>query len=119
MLRSRVISEGVRTCLPGVIVGTYTPEELSEGAPSDTARDDAPAGGVVATVESTVEPASRLPHSVLLDHLAAIDAAATSTDLQRAHGLAYRAAYEADDIAAIKRLDAAKNGAKDRLAGAV
>jgi hypothetical protein len=27
MLSARVISEGVRTCLPGVVVGIYTPEE--------------------------------------------------------------------------------------------
>ncbi|MDE1989016.1 MAG: hypothetical protein KGI82_00985 [Betaproteobacteria bacterium] len=31
MLRSRVISEGVRTCFPGVAVGIYTPEEISDG----------------------------------------------------------------------------------------
>ena len=29
MLRSRVVSEGVRTVYPGVIVGSYTPEEVS------------------------------------------------------------------------------------------
>jgi hypothetical protein len=30
MLRARVISEGVRAVLPGVIVGIYTPEEVSD-----------------------------------------------------------------------------------------
>jgi len=28
MLRSRVVSEGIRTVFPGVVVGTYTPEEV-------------------------------------------------------------------------------------------
>ena len=32
MLRSRVISEGVRTCFPGVATGTYTVEEVQDMA---------------------------------------------------------------------------------------
>jgi hypothetical protein len=38
MLRARVISEGIRTCFPGVAVGTYTVEELQDmsGAPSSS-----------------------------------------------------------------------------------
>ena len=34
MLRSRCISEGIRTVYPGVTVGVYTPEEVSDFAPS-------------------------------------------------------------------------------------
>lgn len=30
MLRARVISEGIRTVYPGVLVGTYTPEEVAD-----------------------------------------------------------------------------------------
>ena len=30
MLRARVISEGIRTVYPGVVVGVYTPEEVSD-----------------------------------------------------------------------------------------
>lgn len=30
MLRSRVVSEGIRTTFPGVIVGVYTPEEVAD-----------------------------------------------------------------------------------------
>jgi hypothetical protein len=37
MLRSRTISEGVRTTLPGVIQGIYTPEELVSLDPDGTA----------------------------------------------------------------------------------
>lgn len=34
MLRSRVISEGIRTVYPGVAVGTYTPEEVQDFTPT-------------------------------------------------------------------------------------
>jgi hypothetical protein len=33
MLRARVVSEGVRTVYPGVVVGTYTPEEAMDMEP--------------------------------------------------------------------------------------
>lgn len=33
MLRARVVSEGVRTILPGVVCGTYTPEEAEDMEP--------------------------------------------------------------------------------------
>jgi hypothetical protein len=36
MLRARVISEGVRMILPGVLVGIYTPEEVSDFGPETT-----------------------------------------------------------------------------------
>ena len=34
MLRARVISEGIRTVYPGVLVGMYTPEEVGDIAPN-------------------------------------------------------------------------------------
>lgn len=36
MLRARVISEGIRTVFPGVIVGSYTPEEVQDFATIDS-----------------------------------------------------------------------------------
>jgi hypothetical protein len=54
MLRARVISEGVRMVDPGVIVGVYTPEEVSDF------RESAPSRPVDAKFEalmSTPEPA--------------------------------------------------------------
>ena len=33
MLRARVVSEGVRTILPGVVCGTYTPDEVDDMEP--------------------------------------------------------------------------------------
>jgi hypothetical protein len=44
MLRARVISEGIRTIFPGVVAGTYTPEELGDfGAKPPPERDMGPA----------------------------------------------------------------------------
>ena len=40
MLRSRVVSEGIRTVYPGCVVGTYTPEETQEFA--EPQRRDSP-----------------------------------------------------------------------------
>lgn len=37
MLRARVVSEGVRTVYPGVVVGTYTPEEVADFDTDDRA----------------------------------------------------------------------------------
>lgn len=34
MLRARVISEGIRTVFPGVLVGSYTPEEVQDMEPT-------------------------------------------------------------------------------------
>ncbi len=45
MLRSRVISEGVRTVLPGCVMGMYTPEEIQDEAPRRTAEPQPPADG--------------------------------------------------------------------------
>jgi hypothetical protein len=40
MLRARCISEGIRTVFPGVVVGTYTPEEAEDMTPAQrTVRD--------------------------------------------------------------------------------
>lgn len=51
MLRSRVVSEGIRTVYPGVVIGVYTPEEVQDF-------DDRPVRnmGPVQTIE---EPASK------------------------------------------------------------
>lgn len=39
MLRARVISEGIRTCYPGVAVGIYTPEEIGDFDAKPVERD--------------------------------------------------------------------------------
>jgi hypothetical protein len=121
MLRSRVIAEGVRTCLPGVIVGSHTPDELEHSDPqATTVVVDRETGEIIdATVESTPSQtqAPKLPEGELADHLAAIAAASTSDELQRVHALAYRCAYDADDLVALKKFDTAKREAKQRMSG--
>lgn len=63
MLRARVISEGVRAIDPGVVVGIYTPEEVSDFDDRPSPRPlpvDAPASRpepVTATAEAPAEPA--------------------------------------------------------------
>lgn len=144
MLRSRVISEAIRTVAPGVIVGTYTPEELADGDAAienvvavvktpggelvdretgEVLRPASPAGAEGATDavivdERRPEPARPgLDEGARLDHLAAIEAASTLDELKRAHGTAYRAAYELDDISSLKAFDQARNARREALTG--
>jgi len=58
MLRARCISEGVRTVFPGVIVGLYTPEEVStfDSAPQKIT--------YVAEAETTVVEPTEVPESI-------------------------------------------------------
>jgi len=58
MLRSRCISEGIRTVFPGVVVGTYTPEEVEDMAPAPRQAPPPPAPEpveVVIDVEGLLE----------------------------------------------------------------
>jgi hypothetical protein len=57
MLRSRVVSEGIRTVFPGVIVGTYTPEEAYDMEPVR----------VVAIPRETDSKANEVPLSEIFD----------------------------------------------------
>lgn len=42
MLRARLVSEGIRTIYPGVICGTYTPEEIEDMQPAKVEKDITP-----------------------------------------------------------------------------
>ncbi len=60
MLRSRCISEGIRTVFPGVVVGTYTPEEVQDMDPAPAVRQAPPPPApepveVVVNVEDLLE----------------------------------------------------------------
>ena len=70
MLRARCISEGIRTVFPGVVVGTYTPEEAEDMAPPASPPPPRDMGKVVEVIHE--EPSGLL---------AAIDAAKTVEDL--------------------------------------
>ena len=54
MLRARCISEGIRTVFPGVVVGTYTPEEVQDMDPAPTVRQ-APTPAAPEPVEIVID----------------------------------------------------------------
>jgi hypothetical protein len=64
MLRARCISEGIRTVFPGVVVGTYTPEEAEDMEPAQPAapRDMGPVVEVAdfATVMRQIDAAQTI-----------------------------------------------------------
>lgn len=59
MLRARCISEGIRTVFPGVVVGTYTPEEVQDMEPQPM-RDVTPAEPEVVDQSWTPEWTARI-----------------------------------------------------------
>jgi len=62
MLRSRCISEGIRTVFPGVVVGTYTPEEVGDMEPGEPVRMRD-----MGTVDEVAPPAPPEPPEGLID----------------------------------------------------
>ena len=70
MLRARCISEGIRTVFPGVVVGTYTPEEV----------EDMPAAPQAAAAPRA-EPEPVVEVLSFADVMARIDAARSVDDL--------------------------------------
>jgi hypothetical protein len=60
MLRARVVSEGVRASLPGVVLGMYTPEEVADFGPAPREVTPPPADATY-----TPPPAVAMANSVL------------------------------------------------------
>jgi hypothetical protein len=144
MLRSRVVSEGIRSVYPGVITGVYTPDELDDGdgeLRDVTPRGEKPlaepkkgeeivdaeiidkeTGDAAQTEQPTLElsgdqqqPEAQMDEKALHDHLANIDAAATLDELKNAHAKAYTAAHAAKDGKAMLRFEVAKKAVRYRL----
>lgn len=110
MLRSRVISEGVRTVFPGANSGLYTVEEVQDMDPVDVS-------------PPAHEPEHRAVVNALTederaDHLAAIEAAADLDSLKRAFGTAYSHAKMAGDLGSINAFEKAKDARKAAIAEA-
>jgi hypothetical protein len=99
MLRARVISEGIRTCYPGVAVGVYTPEEIGDFDARPQERDmgtadvvtpEMPAGLLEAAQEAALQgvevfrtywkSASPEARKTLASHIPALKAAAEAAD---------------------------------------
>jgi hypothetical protein len=62
MLRARVVSEGIRTVFPGVVLGVYTPEEVQDIPTQPKTRDM----GTVEVVEAVEEEKVDHPFSLFL-----------------------------------------------------
>jgi hypothetical protein len=106
MLRSRCISEGVRTVFPGVAVGIYTVEEV---------QDMDPVNVTPPTVEQAVQQtaaARPLSDSEVADHLMCIKEAGDAEGLRTAFGAAWKHATEAKDEQAKATFKAAYDTAK-------
>ena len=113
MLRARCISEGVRTCFPGVSVGTYTVEEAQDMEPVDVTPVS-----VERAVQAASDPATALTEGEVLDHLAALEAAADMAGLAAAFSAAWTHASSAKDAAARERFKTAYDQRKSALGGA-
>lgn len=109
MLRSRLISEGVRTVCPGIVQGVYTPEEAEHIA----AEDMAPIN-VSAAVDSFERPG--LPQEQTEALLRLIGEATSDKDLKTAYQEAHRVALEARDELRIGSFALAYDARKGELA---
>jgi hypothetical protein len=74
MLRSRCISEGIRTVFPGVVVGTYTPEEVQDMDPTPAVRQAPPPPApepveVVINADAAIRQVERMSTLDLLDRI--------------------------------------------------
>ena len=79
MLRARCISEGIRTVFPGVVVGTYTPEE-AEDEPARYASNAPAATELVEEVLSFADVMSRIDAARTVDDLNALKPAIRQLD---------------------------------------
>jgi len=113
MLRSRVVTEGVRTVFPGVAVGIYTPEELQDGA----AEIDVTPVSPVSQSDAVAEVAHKRAGSLTDEEIeAAVDSMnnATSLDeLKAAFSAAQAHAKTAGDKAALERFAKVKDLRKE------
>lgn len=105
MLRARCISEGIRTVFPGVVVGTYTPEEAEDepsrftpaSAPTQPADEVLTFAQVMAKIDAarTIDELNALKPAIRgLDR----DGRTEATDAAKARAGQIRAALEATDI---------------------
>lgn len=105
MLRARCVSEGIRTVFPGVVVGTYTPEEAEDepsrftpaSAPTQPADEVLTFAQVMAKIDAarTIEELNALKPAIKqLDR----DGRSEATDAAKVRAGQVRAALEATDI---------------------
>jgi hypothetical protein len=100
MLRARCISEGVRTCFPGIAVGLYTPEEISSGNEEIDITPTKSEGAITAAVESAVHA---LTVEEIEEYVTDMGDAETLADLQEEYMRAHNRARNAKDAKAHAR----------------
>lgn len=106
MLRARVISEGIRTVFPGVVVGTYTPEEVQD---FDPPRDTRP----MRDVTPDPEPVDEMDWcDAIVD---AMIKAPTLQALKTTFDTGVKMARQRGDQEAMNRITAAKDLRKEKL----
>jgi hypothetical protein len=111
MLRARCISEGVRTCFPGVAVGTYSVEEAQDMEPVDVTPPS------VERAVATARPSTALTEGEVLDHMAALEAADNLPSLAAAFSAAWTHAGSASDNIAREKFKAAYDHHKAQMTG--
>jgi hypothetical protein len=106
MLRSRLISEGVRTVCPSIVQGVYTPEEIENLTPE-----------IATTVEQAVESFGKasMPNADVEQHLATIRDAEGTPQLKSAFQAAHKAAVAAKDERRIGTFSLAYEARKGEL----
>ena len=111
MLRARCISEGVRTCFPGVAVGTYTVEEVQDMEPTNIT----PEQRVEAAVQTASNSGTALTTEERAEHMKAILSALDTVELARAFAAAWTHAKGAKDKAAQDEFKEAYDHRKESL----
>lgn len=118
MLTARVISEGIRTVLPGVVAGIYTPEEVADFDQPAAASPARPRPGEQ-VIETTAEefapaPAASWPDFVgrVLAHWAELDPADWTESEARRHRLLNHLVSAAIEMGGIDERQVSRRGAK-------
>lgn len=108
MLRSRLISEGVRTVFPGVIAGAYTPEEIEA---IETVEPASVSGAQRVDAQTGVP----LSQEVVDGHMSAISNATSADALKRAFQEAYKLARDSSDNVRVNSFTLAYEARKGEL----
>lgn len=103
MLRARCISEGVRTCYPGIAVGIYTPEEIQDEVDITPARTEQ--ARETQQTQAVQSIATALTAVEIDEHILAMDVQ-TLPELLRAFEAAWNHAKQAKDKSAADRFKA-------------
>lgn len=108
MLRSRLISEGIRSTFPGVIAGAYTPEEIEAIETVEPAH---------VTAAERIEKIEGVPLSqeVVEGHITAINSAKTMDTLKRAFQEAFKEARDSKDEVRVNSFTLAYEARKGEL----